>query len=136
MAEMEDKLNSILGNPQMMQQIMSMAQMLQQPEQSPPPPHFESQPTSAPQPPPSAPPPPAPQAGGFPGLDFAAMEKIMQFTRQSGIDKDQQALLRALAPFLSRERISKLEKAMRAAKISTLAASALGSERLQFLFNR
>lgn len=136
MAEMEDKLNSILGNPQMMQQIMSMAQMLQQSEQAPPPNFENAPPQSAPPPPQTAPPPQAPQAGGFPGLDFAAMEKIMQFARQSGIDKDQQALLRALAPFLSRDRISKLEKAMRAAKISTLAASALGSERLQILFNR
>ena len=30
MAEMEDRLNAILGNPQMMQQIMSMAQTLGQ----------------------------------------------------------------------------------------------------------
>ena len=42
MDEMESKLNAILGNPQMMQQIMSMAQAFQKedtrPEEAPPPP--------------------------------------------------------------------------------------------------
>ena len=41
MAELEDKLGAVLNNPQLMQQIMSMAQSLGQ--QSSPPPSPEPQ---------------------------------------------------------------------------------------------
>ena len=43
MSEMEDKLSTVLNNPQMMQQIMSMAQSLGQstPQQQMPPPQQE-----------------------------------------------------------------------------------------------
>ncbi len=123
MAEIDDKLNSILGNPQMMQQIMSMAQMLQQsgPEQ--------------PQPEAPPPPPPPPQMSS-PGLDAASIQKLFAIARQSGIDKHQQALLNALCPYLSRDRIAKLERAMRAAKLSALASSALGADSLPFFSGR
>ena len=121
MAEMDDKLNAILGNPQMMQQIMSMAQMLQQsgPEQQDAPP-----------------PPPPPSQMGTPGLDAASIQKLLTIARQSGIDKHQQALLNALCPYLSRDRIAKLERAMRAAKLSALASSALGANSLPFFSGR
>lgn len=92
MSEMEEKLGAILSNPQMMQQIMSMAQAM-----SPPP---------EPQGRPEQPPEPAPPA--LP--DFSVMQKLAGMTRQSGIDKNQQALLRALSPYISRERSAKLEK--------------------------
>ena len=114
MEDMQEKLNSILGNPEMMQKIMSMAQSFGQsseqnrhetPENSP------SQPTK---PPPSA------------GIDPAMLQKIAGFAQQSGIDRNQQALLKALRPYLSKERIIKLEKAMRAAKVAGFASSALG----------
>ena len=36
MSEMEEKLGAILSNPQMMQQIMSMAQAMSPPPVSPP----------------------------------------------------------------------------------------------------
>ena len=122
MEQMEDKLNAILGNPQMMQQIMSMAQALganasEPPKEDPPPP-----------------PPPKPSASG--GLDIGTMQKLIGIARQSGIDKNQQALLKALAPYLSRERITKLEKAMRAAKIAALASTALGSDGIPFFSSR
>ena len=43
MSELDDKLNSILGNPQMMQQIMSLAQSMNKPDAPvPPPPKQES----------------------------------------------------------------------------------------------
>ena len=38
MAEFEEKLQSILGNPELMGQIMSMAGAMNQQQQSPPPP--------------------------------------------------------------------------------------------------
>lgn len=120
MDQMEDKLNSILGNPQMMQQIMSMAQALgagtqEQPKEEPPPP---------------------PNNMASPGFDAATMQKLFGIARQSGIDKHQQALLNALSPYLSRERIAKLEKAMRAAKIAALASTALGSDGIPFFSGR
>ncbi len=114
MDAMEDKLNSILGNPQMMQQIMAMAQTLGQ-----------SQPD-----PPRQEPPPKPELG----MDPAMLQRLMSIARQSGIDKNQQNLLSALTPYLNRERISKLEKAMRAAKIAALAGPMLGG--LPFLSGR
>lgn len=121
MDQMEDKLNSILGNPQMMQQIMSMAQALgagnqEQPKEEPPP--------------------PPPNNMASPGFDAATMQKLFGIARQSGIDKHQQALLKALSPYLSRERIAKLEKAMRAAKIAALASTALGSDGIPFFSGR
>lgn len=118
MSEMEEKLGAILSNPQMMQQIMSMAQAM-----SPPP---------EPQGRPEQPPEPAPPA--LP--DFSVMQKLAGMTRQSGIDKNQQALLRALSPYISRERSAKLEKAMRAAKMARLASVFLNAGGLDMLTGR
>lgn len=124
MDEMEDKLSSILGNPQMMQQIMSMAQALGQSQTEPPKQEEKRQ-----EPPPKQ----APVSGG---MDAAMLQKIYGIARQSGIDKNQQNLLKALNPYLSRERLIKLEKAMRAAKVAGLASYALGSSGFPFLSGR
>ena len=114
MDEMQDKLGAILNNPQMMQQIMAMAQMMGKSDPSPSPPKQE-EPLRQMQP-------------AFPtGNDAAMLQRLYGIARQSGIDKNQQALLRALSPYLSRDRITKLEKAMRAAKIASLASTALGA---------
>ena len=115
---MEDKLNAILGNPQMMQQIMSMAQAMGQQEEQKPEPQ------------------PQPQQSIGGGLDIATIQKLGSIARQSGIDKNQQNLLRALGPYLSRERIIKLEKAMRAAKIAGIASTALSASGLSLLTGR
>ena len=123
MSEMEEKLGAILSNPQMMQQIMSMAQAM-----SPPP---------EPQGRPEQPPEPAPPASAPPALpDFSVMQKLAGMPRQSGIDKNQQALLRALSPYISRERSAKLEKAMRAAKMARLASAFLNAGGLDMLTGR
>lgn len=103
MDQLEDKLGAILGNPDMMQTIMSMARSLGTAAPSPP---QEPQPS--------------------PDLDPAMLQKIMNFARQTGIDPNQKNLLNALGPYLSRDRVNKLEKAMRAAKLARLATSALG----------
>ncbi len=109
MDNMEEKLNSILGNPQMMSQLMSMAQSLGNPQESK---QEES----------------AAAAASLPaGLDLNMIQKVAGFAQKSNIDRNQQALLKALSPYLSKERISKLEKAMRAAKIAGIATSVLGS---------
>lgn len=124
MDDMEEKLGSILSNPQMMRQIMAMAQMLGQsaPQQPPEPPKPE-------QPRPSIPSPPT-------GLDAAMLQRMFALARQSGIDKNQQALLKALGPYLTRDRIVKLEKAMRAARLAGLAGTALNSSGISFFAGR
>lgn len=116
MDDMEEKLGAILNNPQMMQQILSMAQALGQ-SQSP------AQETPKQDPPPQQQIIPAMPAG----MDPAMLQRIWGLARQSGIDRNQQNLLKALSPYLSRERIGKLEKAMRAAKIAGMAATVLRS---------
>ena len=108
MDDMQDQMNAILSNPDMMQKIMSMAQSLSQP--APPP---------SPENPPGAPTEPLPE------IDIGMVQKLSGLAGQSNIDKDQRSLLKALGPYLSRERITKLEKAMRAAKIAKIASSAL-----------
>ena len=105
---MQQKLNAILGNPEMMSQIMNMAQALGGKQ--------ESEPVSA-----SA---PIPSIGG---IDPGMIQKIAGIAQQSGIDGHQQNLLRALRPYLSEHRIVKLEKAMRAARLAGVVTTVLGS---------
>ena len=105
MSSLEETLSQVLGNPQMMQQIMTLAQSLGQQEQPPPPPA------------PSPPPPVLP--------DGATVQKLVGLAGMTGVDKDQQALLRALGPYISRERRGKLERAMRAAKMAAAASEML-----------
>lgn len=106
MDDLEQKLGAILNNPQLMQQIMSMAQAMG--AQAPP----QNQ-----QPEPAAPPP----------MDPGTLAKLAGLSKQSQIDRDQQALLKALHPYLTKDRIGRLERAMRAAKMAKLAGSFLGS---------
>lgn len=103
MENLESGLEAILGNPQMMQQIMAIAQNFQS-ESAPPPPPAES----------------------APELDFATIQKITSLIGKTGIDTQQKALLQALRPYLSAHRIQKLEKAMRAAKLAGIASTFLG----------
>lgn len=120
MSEMEDKLGAILSNPAMMQQIMSMAQTLGNTASTP-----EQAPDNTPSPPEST-----------PAMDSAALQKLLSLASQTGIDANQKALLHALSPYLSHDRIGKLEKAMRSAKLANLASSALNSGVLNLLTGR
>lgn len=112
MSQPEDQLGAILGNPQMMAQIQSLAQSLGQPpaEAAPPPP------------------PKGPEAG-----DMEMLKAFTGFARGAAIDKDQQALLKALRPYISQERCQKLEKAMRAAKLAQQTSGLMESGFLQKL---
>jgi len=112
MSEMEEKLNAVLNNPQMMQQLMSMAQSM----------GAQSAQKSDPTP---------PKTENFPEIDLGMLQKLSGFASQSSIDKDQKTLLKALGPYLSRDRIGKLEKAMRAAKLARLASGFIGSGALK-----
>lgn len=108
MSELEEKLGTILSNPQLMQQISAMAQALGQAPQEPP-----------------APPPVAPQSPALP--DPAMLQKVSGMLQAGRVDQEQQELLHALSPFLSQSRIGKLERAMRAAKMAGFASALLKS---------
>lgn len=110
MEDLEQKLGAVLSNPQLMEQIMTMAKSM-----------GNSPPQEEKRPPESAPPPPQPS------IDPGMLSKLAGLSRQGAIDRDQQALLKALNPYLSKDRISRLERAMRAAKMAKLAGSFLGS---------
>lgn len=118
---MEEKLGAILSNPEMMNTIMSMAKALGQ---------NQSQPEPVQQPKPDAPlqKQPAPSAKNPSPIGRNEMEmisRISALSQQTGLDRQEQALLKALGPYLSRDRLGKLEKAMHAAKMARFAAVAL-----------
>ena len=145
MSELEEKLENILGNPQAMAQIMSLAQSLggpgaNAPEQAPAPSQEQGQPPEQP----SAPAPaaqseaaPGPSSGSLGDLSgmlgmlgsldantlSAAAGLIGQFT--GGGDDRRTALLNALRPFVREERYAKLDKAIQIAKMSRLIRSGL-----------
>lgn len=122
MENMEDKLGAILNNPQMMQQIMSMAQSLGAAQQSPPPP---PQKAAQPQPP-----------AQVPNIDLGMLQKISSLMHDCSVSREENELLHALNPFLTQDRILKLEKAMQAAKMARLASSFLNAGGLQMLNGR
>ncbi len=105
MDEMQEKLGAILNDPQMMQKIQAMAQSFQAPPSKNPPGKADA-------------PPPM-----LPDIDLGMVQRLSTLASNSRIDKREQALLRALGAYLSKERISKLEKAMKAAKLAKLATS-------------
>lgn len=115
MEGLEEKLGTILNNPQLMQQIMSMAGSLSSGQ--------EQQPEPTPTP-------------SVPDFDPVMLQKIMGIAGQMGTDPQQKALLHALKPYLTDGRIQKLEKAMRAAKLANLASAAFSSGALSFLTGR
>lgn len=128
MEGMEEKLGAILENPQLMQQIMQLAQSVNAPKQSQSrePPKNEEQPQQVSL--------PDPDIGA--GFDPAMLAKLAGIAGKSSIDSNQKALLRALGPYLSRERVAKLEKAMRAAKIASMASAFLNSGGIKLLSGR
>ena len=104
MAEFEDKLNSILSNPDLMGQIMSMAGAMNQ-----------------------QPPPPPPQPTGFGSLPFdpGAMAGMMQMLGATQLEPKQRNLIQALRGFVPDDRLIRLEKAMQASLIARFATSAM-----------
>lgn len=110
MSELEEKLNHVLNNPQLMQQIMAMAQNMNAAS--------------------SAPEPTTPQ-DTMPELDINLIRQLSGIAQKGTIDRNQQSLLKALGPYLSPGRIGKLEKAMRAAKMAQFATVFLNSNQFQ-----
>lgn len=115
MNELESKINNILENPEAMKKIMSLAQSLNlKTDEQPKSQQHENKTKGS-------------NTNTFPEIDLSMLQKLSGLTKQTGIDKNEQTLLKALAPYLSRERIYKLEKAMRAAKMAKIASTMLGT---------
>lgn len=106
MAEFEEKLNSILSNPELMGQIMSMAGAMNQ--QQPPPPPTPSQP-----------------AFGSMPIDPGAMAGMMQMLKATQLEPKQRQLIQALRGFVPEDRLVRLEKAMQASLIAKFASKAM-----------
>ncbi len=103
MGELEDRLNSILSDPEQMRRISSLAQTLMGGGES-------SAPTGKAE---------GPREGGFPG----SPGPLLSPPRSGG---DKAALLEALKPWLSEKRQKKLARAMRLAQMARLARFAMG----------
>lgn len=101
MSDFEDKLNAILGDPAQMEKITQMASKLMG--------------GSAPE---------AEQSLPMPELGAEMMSKVGKLLTNSGGDNEKTALLKAMQPYLSKERRDKMEKAMRFAKIAKMAGMA------------
>ena len=104
MAEFEDRLGSILSNPDLMGKIMSMANSMNQ------------------QPPP---PPPQPTGCGSMPFDSGAMAGMMQMLKATQLEPRQRQLLQALRGFVPEDRLVRLEKAMQASLIAKFASKAM-----------
>ena len=135
MAEFDDKLNSILSNPDAMSQIMQLAQSLGgggAQESAPPPP--PDQPGGQPGGPawgnpPQAAPPPAGGGGdllsslvGGGGLDMGLLTRLLPLIQELGGQRDSNArnLLYALRPYLRSDRQEKVERALQLARLFPL----------------
>ena len=106
MAEFEDKLSSILSNPELMGQIMSMAGAMNQQQSAPPPP---------------------PSQSGFGAMPFdpGAMAGMMQMLKATQLEPRQRNLIQALRGFVPDDRLVRLEKAMQASLIAKFASQAM-----------
>ena len=126
MAEFDEKLNSLLSNPEAMAQIMQMAQSLsggqaQQPPQQP----LQQPVRPAPPPPPAQAPPPSggdllsSLSGLTGGIDPTMLTKLLPLIQELGSQNDSNArqLLYALRPYLKPERQENIERALQLARL-------------------
>lgn len=126
MAEFDEKLNSILSNPDAMSQIMQLAQSLgggaPGPQPAPPP---QSGPPPGWNPPPQQTPPPPPPMGGdllsslTGGMDPKLLTRLLPLIQELGGQRDSNArnLLYALRPYLRSDRQEKIERALQLARL-------------------
>lgn len=111
MGDFEDKLESILNNPQAMSQIMSLAQSLGSSSGSPDPSSTDV---------------PSPSSDRGVQLDPRLLTGIASLLSQYNSNDDQRvALLQALKPFVKEQRYAKLDKAIQITKLSHVARMAL-----------
>ena len=110
MDDLQAQMRAILNDPNMMQTIMGLAQGMSQSQ-----PQTEEAPKQAP--------------SAIDGIDLGMLQKLASYAQQSSIDQNQKNLLNALSPYISRERVGKLERAMRAAKLAHLTTGIFGGGR-------
>ena len=111
MAEFDDKLNSILSNPDAMAQIMQLAQSFSggdSSQSSPPPP-----------PPPVRPSQDTSPLSALSGMDPGLLMKLLPLVQELGGGQDSNArrLLYALSPYLKPERQAKVDRALQLARL-------------------
>lgn len=111
MEDMKQAIEGVLNNPEMMQQIMGMAQAFGMA-----PGEASSQEQASP-------------AQPSPSPDLSGMTMLSGLLGKANIDSDQQNLLKALTPYMSSGRLAKLKKAMEAAKLAELAETVMGTAR-------
>lgn len=115
MSEFDEKLNTLLSNPESMAQIMQLAKSLSGQEETG---QTAENPPPKPEPPPQSASPP-PQGSGALGFDpkliaqFAPLFKELN-NAQSG---EARQLLYALRPYLSTQRQEKVERALQLARL-------------------
>ena len=118
MSEFEEKLNAILSSPEAMAQVASLAQSLSEgkgdPQETPPPAV------------------PANQDGGLGNLlgslDPSMLQKVLPLLGElnSPRSSEREQLLHALAPFLKESRRSRVDQALKAARMIRLGKEFLG----------
>lgn len=121
MSDFEEKLQGILGNPQAMEQIMSLAKSLGGSsaasdinQQTQPPSQSSVQAPAGP-----------PSGGGLPDgfgqLDPKLLSTAAKLMSQyNSSDDSRTALLQALRPFVKEQRYAKLDKAIQIARLSRM----------------
>ena len=121
MDELERALRAVLDDPAQLQELRALAGSLGlgQPDAAAPQ-EAAVPPMPPPAPPPAQPPkPPVQETVSLP-------EPAAAMLRQAGkADKKQEALLLALKPFLRKDRQSKIDRALQAARLASLASLAL-----------
>ena len=118
MAQLEEQLNQILGNPQAMEQIMALAQSLSGKQEEERQPEEETQPPAE-----NDPPSPLSALDGLdPRLLRMGMGLLSEYSAQ---DDKKTALLAALKPFLKPERQEKMDQAVRIARLTRVIRTAL-----------
>lgn len=107
MAELGEQLTQMLQDPQIMQQVIAMAQSF---GMNPPRPDGQAKTN----PPSDA----QPVSQTAPDM----LQRMSQFAALPMLDSNQKGLLNALSPYLSKEKSQKLENAMAIAHLATLAS--------------
>lgn len=108
MDNMEQMLSSVMNDPETMSKIMAFAQTLGSNAPTEPPPQ------------------PTPQPDLFGDIDMNMIRKLSSVAGSANIDPNQRALLAALRPYIGHHRLSRLERAMQAARMANMLPGLMG----------
>ena len=122
MAQWEEQLNQILGDPQAMKQITALAQSLSGKQEENPDSSAQSVPETPPLEEPSTPSPLSALSDLDPKLLQMGMGLLSEYSAQ---DDQKTALLAALKPFLKPSRQEKMDQAVRIARLTRVIRTGL-----------